>query len=152
MTDQAIHYQCLVAVHSTIAGLGLDGLAVDRVYKRKVLTDRNTVLQFVQVFFPPLAETDLGGTTGEDDFGYPVGVAVVDGDDADYELTEEQAKPVWWKQRIRGAFHAKRLQGVPVSFYCLWEPAPVIDMGLWQTANIWVSGGIIRCVTRERRP
>lgn len=153
----SIHYQCCQQVQAAIQGLALPlpaggTLPSGRVYLRKVLTDRDVTLPAVIVFLPPMAEAALGGTNERDDWGYPVGVAIVSPSNADYGLDTDDEEYLRWRELIRKAFHEKRGITTPAEVYrTLWEPAPVIDYGAWEAQNLWVQGGVIRCVTREAR-
>lgn len=154
----AVYYDVIAAVQTAIQGLSLllpdtTVLPSARVYKRKVLTDRNMTLPAVCVFMPPAGEMADGGTNESDDWGHAVGVAIIAASNQDYELDSDDDYLLTWRQRIRRLFHNVRLAGFTAvrQKTCRWEPAAVIEYGAWQEDNLWVQGGIVRVPTREPR-
>lgn len=156
----AVHYDCLQGVQAAIQALTLtlpdaSALPDAQVYLRKLPTDRAVPLPAVIVAVPPSPETlDTPGAVGADDWGYPCWVVLVvaaNGDltiDGDYELR--------WRQQIRDTFHNRRPSAVVSALSvplkrCVVEPGPVIDVSLFQQANVWVSSLLVRVVTREVR-
>lgn len=153
----SVHYQCATNVHTAIVALALPlptsgNLPDAQKYLRKVLSDRLVTLPAVVVFLPPLGEQVLGGTNERDDWGYPVGVAIMAASNQDDGLDTDDEEYLRWRELIRKTFHQKRGITTPAEVYkTVWEPAAVIDMGLWQQQNLWVQGGVVQCVTREAR-
>jgi len=153
-SSDAVQYRCLSAVHSTIQGLGLDGIANASIVLRKLPSDREQDSDgripspAVVVSLAPFPETNLGGTNARDDWGFPVYVAICKA--SNQSLTVDEAV-LDWRQTIRKAFHWKRLSGVSEVMYCLWEPQAVINLEHFFERNLDVSSAIIRCVTREAR-
>lgn len=135
---------------------GASPLPDSRVYLRKFITDRNITLPAVVVGMAPVAETEERGTNVEDDFGYPVGVAVIIA--ANQNLETFDADEIAWRQQIRNKFHNRRPTAVSNALgasvplkICKFEPMPVFDFGMFQNENLYVSPMIIRVVTRETR-
>ena len=53
-------------------------------------------------------EKEGEGTTGQDDYGYPVVVRIITGEDKSWEITDA---PTLLRQKIKRTFHNKRVRG-----------------------------------------
>ena len=147
----AIHEQCISAVKTVIQGLDLDGIPDAQIYDRKLIIDRELTLPCV-IISPEGVEQDLGGTNERDDWGYPVPLVYVDADNQDLADTAlKRKRMLLWRQRLRRAFHNKRLSAVSEVYVCRVEPNVIIDQTAWLERNKVVGGMTIRCVTREVR-
>jgi len=97
-------------------------------------------------------ETAESGTTGKDDIGYPVGIALLDrtpGEDVTLADT-------WtlWRQEIRNKFINQRqlnaLNGFPSVYTCRWEPGQILEIKPLQYQKC-VGSMILRFMSRETR-
>ncbi len=156
----AVYYQALLAVQSAIRSIGLTGigavspLPAAQVYLRKLPADRTLTLPCVIVSLVPVPEGVETRVMPADDLGYPVYVAIVVANNQDLTVQEPELR---WREQIRQKFHQKRpaevISGLTVPLkICLWEPAPVLDLDLFKSENLFVSAAIIRVITREVRP
>lgn len=147
MPSSAKHKLILEAVLATIQGLSLSGISNASIVERVLPVDRQLTPPFVLVTEAG-QETELPGTTGADDWGYPVLVAIVS---ASNQSTATVDGELLWRERVRKAFHNKRLAGITSVWRCLVEPGPVIDPTAWQQANLTVSTLTVRVISREVR-
>ncbi len=143
-----MHYECCLAVQSTIQVFGLAGIPSGQVYLRKFITDRGgTILPAVIVAHPGI-ETVLPGTNERDDWGYPVVVALVSVGNQDLTVSNTE---LLWREQVRKLFHNKRLATPAVNYVCLVEPGPIVDLSYFHDQNVTVSTMTVRCITREDR-
>lgn len=147
--DDAVLEQCLTAVKARIQGLSLDGIANASVKIHKV-PDDSKVTRPAVVIGPAGAETNSlpAGSNRRDDVGYPVFVGIVAADNQDQEAN--RARNFLWRERIRRAFHAQRLPGVPLVFTCGVETRDIVAPD-WFASMRFVSAVVVRCFAREPR-
>ncbi len=166
-TANSVQDQCLVGVQAVIQALGLTGIAGPT----WLITDPLPAAQVLRLVLPadpkrlamavpavlvsygPVPETQEEGTNAQSDYGYPCLVTVVAAQNQDLATP---TVATLWREQIRDAFNWLRppLLGAAVSQplkMCHWEPGPVIDLTLFQQANLFVSPTTIRVVTREAR-
>lgn len=159
MSD-AIHYEALLGVQATVQGLNLTGIPAHvalhpaSVVLRKLPTDRNLSIPCVIVSLVPMPESLEGTLNNSDDYGYPCMVTIVNANNQDLTVAEPELK---WREQIKQAFNNKRPDALVAAVSvplrpCRWEPAPVLDLNLFQQANLFVSAAIVRVITRELRP
>lgn len=156
----AVHYQCLTGIQTVIQGLALTGLSGatplpnDRVYMRKLPTERQLTLPCVVVSLVPMPETLEGTLNNSDDYGYPCCVTIIAANNQDLTVEEPELK---WREQIKQAFNNKRPAALQTAVSvpllpCKWEPMAVLDLNLFKDANLFVSAAVVRVRTRELRP
>lgn len=150
----SIHYSILTAVRDTVRGLDLVGITdancavtllplVDRLIKA------NSLKLPAVVISPVGSELMTNATNDGDDVGYPVTVAIVQSAEA-ADLQTNLQKYLYWREAIRAAFSGKRLEGVGTVWTLRVEPAPVVSLDAWINSNLFVSGLIVRAISREQ--
>ena len=148
--DEAVLFQCLTAVRSRSQTLALSGVANQSVVVRKVPDDKNITKPAVVI--APLGRETLDpadGTNNRDDVGYPVLVALLDGDNQN--PTSNHGRNLLWREKIRRAFHNQRLPGVDAIITTFVEPLPVTDAAAWFERNTFVTAMLLRFISREPR-
>jgi len=148
--DEAVLFQCLTAVQSRIQTLALSGIANQSVVVRKVPDDKNITKPAVVI--APLGRETLDpadGTNNRDDVGYPILVALLDGDNQN--PTSNHDRNLLWREKIRRAFHNQRLPGVDAIITAFVEPLPVTDAAAWFERNTFVTAMLLRFISREPR-
>lgn len=137
-------------MESSIARIQLlnDPWIGNRVYKQVQPSEVNIAMPCCIVSLAGLLETDEGGTNIRDDVGYPLRVDLVDRASPD----DKRIIPLVTKARqsIQRAFRQQRLPGVPETYVCRVEPAPIYDPEL-PAYQIALSSFVLRFVAREVR-
>ena len=150
MAAVSTHGRCLEAVHELIQKLDLEGIPASQVYKRKIVYDRNVTLPAVIVSHQGQEQPD-GGTNARDDWGYPVSVALVIGENQDLAFEDNL---LLWREKIRKAFHNNNrliVAGITEHLRSAWEPHSIIDEAAFRDHNLFVSAMTIRVYCREGR-
>ncbi len=116
-------------------------------------------LPCIQVTLAAAAENFEGDEANTDNIGYPFAVTLIAAKNRalaidDWFLT--------WRQQIQSLFHLRRPPTtpalVPISGggatlnMFRWEPGVIIDLSLFQSAGLWVSGSVFRGIVRKTRP
>ena len=149
----AVLYDILSAIKSAIEARGLVGVASANVVIQKVPGNRPADLpaqQFPAIVIAPYGAEELdprAGTNARDDVVYPVMVAILAADDGDQELHLNQY--LTWRQSIRQLFHDQ-----PLSTLCFTvkvKPLDIIDREAWLKRNLFASGLVLQCFSREPR-
>lgn len=160
MTAQSKHGQVLEAVRDRIATLGLQGiLPVNIKMMLLPLVDRalkeGEVMLPAVIVSPTIAETiNTGGFTGtnlDDDYGYPVTVAIVE-DAKATSLYDGLDKYLYVREQLIKGLHNLRLSDVSSVAKCDVQPASVVELNAWVEKSLFVSGFVVRAISRERRP
>lgn len=147
--ETSVHYQCALAVQSTIRSMDLDSLADANVLVQKLPVYRGDGLPVVTLStHMPETMRPGAGTNIRDDVGYPVHVSLVA--EGKQNLTNNHARNLLWRQRILRAFRHQRLAGVDGVWTCLVEPGPTVDAS-WFPAGRDVSSFVLRFINREVR-
>jgi hypothetical protein len=148
--SEAVLYQCLDAVRSRIQGLSLAGVQNDQVVIGKVPDDKNR--SFPSILITPFQSESLNaadGTNSRDDLGYPVLVAILAADNQDQQANLDTY--LVWREKIRQAFHNQRLPGVSEIITTAVEPRNIVEPAAWFERNLFVSGLLLRFLSREPR-
>ena|SRR5579872_947101 len=149
----AILFDILSAIKTAIEGRGLVGVASANVVVQKVPGNRPAdlpVQQFPAIVIAPFGAEEIdprAGTTSRDDVVYPVLVAILAADDQDQELHLNQY--LTWRQSIRQLFHDQPLS--TLCFSVQVKPLDTIDRDAWLKRNLFASGLLLNCFSRESR-
>ena len=143
------HIRCLRACYDQVRLLDLT-VPPERIYLRKLLLDRNLELPAIVVSLPPNSqETFEPATNMEDDIGYPVLVSFLAASNQDLEVDDRLTTD---REVVLSKFRFQGIMGVTdMVYFCRPEPFPVIDMSLFQQANLDVGGFILRFISRQTR-
>jgi len=87
------------------------------------------------------------GTTSRDDVVYRVLVAILAADNGDQAAGFDQY--LGWRESIRRLFHDQPLAALCFSVQV--EPLDVVDRDAWFERNLFASGLVINCYSREPR-
>jgi len=90
----------------------------------------------------------LAGSTSRDDVVYRVVVAILAADNGDQEAHFNQY-PLAWRESIRRLFHDQPLGSLCFSVQV--QPLEVVDRDAWQQRNLFASGLVLKCFSREPR-
>ena len=149
----AILYDILNAIKSAIEARGLVGIASANIVVQKIPGNRPADLpaqQFPSIVIAPYGAEELdarAGTNSRDDVVYPVLVAILAADDGDQELHLNQY--LTWRQSIRQLFHDQPLS--TLCFAVQVKPLDTIDRDAWLKRNLFASGLVLHCFSREQR-
>jgi hypothetical protein len=149
----AILFDILNAVQTGIAGRGLTGISASNVLVQKAPGNRASDLPAQQ--FPTIVIASCGsegldpaaGTTSRDDVVYRVLVAILAADNSDQQANFNQY--LTWRQSIRQLFHDQPLAGL--CFRVQVEPLEIVDRDAWFQRNVFASGLVLHCFSREPR-
>lgn len=151
------HGDILNAVRDKIKTLTLEGIASANI-QRKLLGKVDSAIKAGTLKLPAVVVSGLlgserisFGTVKDDDVGYPCTVAIVsnaDGEDLETEAGEERY--LLWRQTIREAFQNQRLAAVESVAMCSVEPANIVELNAWVGSSLFVSGMIVRALSRDR--
>jgi hypothetical protein len=94
-----------------------------------------------------LAESMLGGTTGNDHVGYPVSLSFLSRDPFDFT---KEGRVLRWRQQVSRTFRVQRLPGVREVWACAIEPGPVFQYEP-RVVEYQISAMTLRFTTREPR-
>lgn len=144
--------QVLDAVRDAIVALALDGIPDDRIVLLSVPrpTDQAFTTLPVIAIAPLGAETIAFATNLQDDYIYPVLVAIVD--DAKNRPLDETALDgrLVWRDSIAKEFHNTRMSVVTGIVTQVVQPLPAVDPGWWGQ-GYFVSAMIVRITVRKGR-
>jgi len=149
----AILFDILNAVQAATAGRGLSGISSSNILVQKVPGNRPADLpaqQFPAIVIAPFGAEGLdpqAGTTSRDDVVYKVMVAILAADDGDQQANFNQY--LTWRQSIRALFHDQPLAALCFSVQV--EPLDIVDRDAWLQRNLFASGLVLRCFSREAR-
>jgi len=149
----AILFDILNAVQAGIVGRGLAGVSPLNVLVQKVAGTRPAdlpVQQFPAIVIAPYGAEGLdpgAGTTSRDDVVYKVLVAIVAADDGDQQANFNQY--LTWRQSIRLLFHDQPLS--TLCFSVQVEPLDIVGRDAWLQRNVYASGLVLKCFSREAR-
>jgi hypothetical protein len=143
--NYSLHSRCVDSIQRRLVARNLPGIG-ERVYARKGYAADKVFFPCVVLSIDDEQERDLGGTTGSDDWGFPVKVEIVSNQHDAPELDEDY---LYWRECVRD-LHPRRLDDVPGSMKTVFEPRWVIrfrqDKLLYFT-----SLALLRCVVRKQR-
>ncbi len=126
----------------------LTGISAANIELRKVLTERQFA-SLPAIVVAPRRSAMLGGTNLRDDWIREIVVAVFAADNQ--RLAADLATYTLWLQQIAREFNNQRIASVDESLFCTVEPLTnTTDWPSW-LVNLYVSGWIIKCRTREVR-
>jgi hypothetical protein len=147
VTDGAdsIYDQILDAVQARIRALLLDGVDSDNIVVRQVATERGLT-------YPAVVVAKQKITPGKDwlssyDKTYGVITAFLAADNQAVEVNRAYSK---WLEQIYGAFHHRRLSGVPTVYTCEIVPDDEIDREGWDKQR-FLGLLILRFTSRKLR-
>lgn len=149
----AVLFDILTAIKSAIVARGLVGIGSANVVVQKVPGNRAADLpaqQFPSIVIAPWGPEKLdlaAGTTSRDDVVYRVFVAILAADNADQEAHFNQY--LTWRQSIRQLFHDQPLGDLCFSVQV--EPLDIVDRDAWRQRNVFASGMVLNCFSREPR-
>ena len=149
----AILFDILSAVKAAIEGRGLVGLGSANIIIQKVPSNRPADLpaqQFPCITIAPYGAEGLdpaAGTTSRDDVVYKVVVAIIAADNGDQEAHFNQH--LTWRQSIRQLFHDQPLAALCFSVQV--RPLDIVDRDAWFQRNVFASGLVLHCFSREPR-
>jgi len=146
-------FNILNQVQSAIAGRGLAGLAAGNILVQKVPGNRPADLPappLPSIVIAPYGRERLdpqAGTTSRDDIVYRVLVVILAADNGDQATGFDQY--LTWRESIRHLFHDQPLAAL--CFTVQVEPLDVVDRDAWYQRNVFASGLILNCFSREPR-
>ncbi len=149
----SVLYDILGAIKTAIEARGLVGIASANIVIQKIPGNRPADLpaqQFPAIVIAPYGAEELdsrAGTNSRDDVVYPVLVAILAADDGDQELHLNQY--LTWRQSIRQLFHDQPLASL--CFTVQVKPLDMIDREAWLKRNLFASGLVLQCFSREPR-
>jgi len=150
----SVHYDCLVAVQQTIRDLDLAGVADESVVVLKLpllraLAARSVSLPAVLIT-PGQTKAAAGGDNVQDDTDLGCRVLIVVADNQERTGQANLETMSGWVERVRRAFHNKRLSGVSSVYTCEVIPGDTVDPTAWEF-NYLASGMTVVCRSREKR-
>ncbi len=149
----AILFDILNTVQAGIAGRGLAGLSPANVLVQKLAGNRASDLPappLPAIVIAPYGSEGLdpaAGTTSRDDVVYKVLVAILAADNGDQQANFNQY--LTWRQSIRQLFHDQPLASL--CFRVQVEPLEIVDRDAWFQRNVFASGLVLQCFSRETR-
>jgi hypothetical protein len=149
----AILFDILNSIQSAIAGRGLTGVSAANVVVQKVPASRAADLpatQYPAIVIAPHRSEEVdpdAGTNARDDVVYRVLVAILAADDGDQQANFNQY--LTWRQSIRQLFHDQPLANL--CFRVEVAPLDVVDRDAWFQRNVFASGLVLNCYSRETR-
>jgi hypothetical protein len=154
-TAEAIQYQILGQVQTAVRALGLTSLASGSVVVKKLPLERvkrNDALSYpICIITPEQGPLNpMAGDNVNDDIVYGVGVNLADSDNQERTLAANLNKYLLWLQKIRKAFHNKRLSGINTVWTCHVSPMPPVSTSHWMN-QLWASGHLLKFISRENR-
>lgn len=163
----AILYDLLTAIQTSIVNRGLSGITAENVVIQKRPATKASDLpaaKFPCILIAPWGAEDMGdrGTILHDDIGYPIVVAVVANDQNDQQANFNQY--LYWRESIRKLFNAQPLPNqvtatVNGTSYAsgklaqeiLVRPLDIVDKDAWDKLGNFASGLVLNCNSRETR-
>lgn len=150
----AILEQCLTTVKAAIQGFSLAGMSNANVVIQKRPSDGKKDLpatQFPCILVAPFGRETMDpiGNSGvnKDDVGYPILVGIIAADNQDQDANRNQY--FLWRETIRRQFNSQRLTDLCMTVKV--EPLEIVDGEAWFKRNKFVSGLVLRCISRETR-
>jgi hypothetical protein len=149
----AILFDILTQVQTAIAGRNLAGIGGANILVQKVPGNRPADLpaqQFPCIVIAPYGaeEVDpLAGSTSRDDVVYRVQIAILAADNGDQSANFNQY--LTWRESIRHLFHDQPLGSLCFSVQV--QPLEVVDREAWYQRNLFASGLVLKCYSRETR-
>src|SRR5262249_45225411 len=149
----AILFDILNAIQASIVARGLTGLAAANVVVQKAAGSRAADLpaqEFPSIVIAPFGAEGLdpdAGTTARDDVVYKVLVAILAADNGDQQANFNQY--LTWRQSLRQLFHDQPLANL--CFRVEVQPLDVVDRDAWYQRNVFASGFVLKCFSRETR-
>ena len=148
---QSVHYRSMLAVQTRIQGLGLSGLASNKVviqWLPRVWDDIDNLALPLVMIAPLGKEGQPGILNNRDDIDYPIVVAIVDRQNEDYQANLQ--RNTRWREQIFRALRHQRLLGVPEIITTDVEPDFVINPEIFNK-NLWYSALLTKPRSREAR-
>jgi len=149
----AILFDLLTQIKTAIVSRGLTGIGIANVLIQKIAGNRPADLpaqQFPCIVIAPYAAEELdplAGSTSRDDVVYRVLVAILAADNGDQEAHFNLY--LTWRESIRKLFHDQPL--ADLCFSVQVEPQDVVDRDAWLSRNLFASGLVLCCYSRETR-
>lgn len=148
--DLGIHEQCALAAKTVIEGLELPGLPTTSILVRKLPHhDPKIDPKPAVVISTHLPTQHTPATNLSDDVLYPVTVNFVSASNAHNTLN--QGRMISWRERVRKAFHQKRLSGVDSVWICNIPPSQPFDPAWFVGGMRDVSPLTLNFISREQR-
>lgn len=148
--ELGIHEQCALAAKTVIEGLELPGLPPASIIVRKLPHhDPKQDPKPAVIISTHLPTQHNPATNLSDDIAYPVTVNFVSASNANKTLN--QGRMLSWRERVRKAFHQKRLSGVDSVWICTIPPSPPFDPAWFNGGMRDVSPVTLNFISREQR-
>ena len=106
--------------------------------------------QFPCIVIAPYGPEGLdphAGTTSRDDVVYKIVVAILAADNGEREAHFNQY--LTWRQSLRQQFHDQPLASL--CFTVQVQPLDIVDRDAWLQRNLFASGLVLNCFSREPR-
>ncbi len=156
MPANAVLYDILTAVQTGVVALSLSGVANANILVMKVPSDLDRdfpATKFPAVIIAPYGPEILNpadGTNLRDDILYPVLVAILAADNGDQAANFNDY--LTWRQQIRHAFHNTNLgTNGALAYNVQVVPQDIVDRSAWFERNLFASGMVLHCYSREPR-
>lgn len=155
----AILFDILTQIRTDIQALTLPGIGAANIVIQKVPSTRDKDLpatKFPCVIIAPFgAESMESAGNLRDDVVYPVAVVVMASEKDEAEQPQEQQAKNFemylkWRETIRKSFIQQRLTSSLV-FKIELQPLDIVDRAAWFDRNVFASGLVLRCHSRESR-
>lgn len=146
----SVYERCLVMMKDKITGLSLSGLT-GGVFIRQMAEENNLTFPCILLSIAGRAETLLGGTNEQDDYGYPVVVQIVERCAATTDVN--RARHLMWREKIHRSIDQRRWDlRVPEVWKVEVQPAPVISIPETEAQKDYRDGLLTAlCVARQSR-
>lgn len=147
-TTESVWDRVLTAVVQQIQTLNLAGVSnsnINRYWRPRRIQGVDS-LPAIQAF-PLDGQQYLGLLTGLDDIGYPVGIAIIDQQNQDFQAN--MTSRLLWREQIDRIFRYQRLSGVPEIIIC--RPGRQVVLGKEFGDNLYTSLGVYNFISREVR-
>ncbi len=149
----AILFDILTQIKTALVERGLTGIGSANILIQKVAGNRPADLpaqQFPCIVIAPCGAEELdplAGSTSRDDVVYRVSVAILAADNGDQEAHFNLY--LTWRESIRKLFHDQPLGDLCFSVQV--QPLEVVDRDAWFQRNLFASGLVLCCYSREAR-
>lgn len=147
--ELGVHEQCALAAKTVIEGLDLPALPATSILVRKFPHHAKEDPTPAIVISTHLPTQHSPATNLSDDVMYPVTVNFVSASNANKTLN--QGRMLSWRERVRRAFHQKRLSGVDSVWICNIPPSAPFDPAAFLVGMRDVSPLTLNFISREQR-
>lgn len=155
----AVLFDILTAVRADIVALNLPQIGDAGIVIQKVPANRLKDLpatRYPCILIAPFgAETIESASNLRDDVTYPVLVCILASEKNEAEQPQDQQQQnfnlyLTWREEIRKSFSNQRLTST-LCHKVESQPLPIADREAWFERNIFASGMILKCTSRESR-